>query len=451
MLLTLTTTHRPATDLGYLLVKHPARVHSAELSFGKAHLFYPEATEERCTAALLLDVDPVGIVREGELSDQYVNDRPWVASSFLSVAMGRLLRTAMTGESKDRPALAATPIPLVARLPSLPCRGGEALLRELFEPLGYTVTATNQPLGAGYGPSRIHDVTLTATLPLSTLLGHLYVLVPVLDDHKHYWVGEDEVEKLLRRGEGWLAEHPRRDLIVRRYLRHRARLTRHALARLVEGDPDAEALQAEAAEEALEAPLSLDEQRRAAVLAELRLCGAKRVLDLGCGEGRLVRALLDEAAVTEVVGVDASVRALEVAARRLERVPERRRERAKLLQGALGYRDTRLVGFDAAAVVEVIEHLDPPRLDSFTRALFGHTRPQTVVLTTPNVEYNALFPDPGALRHRDHRFEWTRAQFRAWAEAAAEAHGYRVRFEPVGAEHEAHGPPTQMGVFTRCA
>ena len=146
MLLTLTTTHNPATDLGYLLHKNPAKLHSFELSFGKAHVFYPEATSERCTAALLLDVDPVGLVRgkrgqhEGGTLDQYVNDRPYVLSSFLSVAMGRAFGTAMSGRSKGRQELADQAMPLTANLTVVACRAGEGLIRELFEPLGYSVS-----------------------------------------------------------------------------------------------------------------------------------------------------------------------------------------------------------------------------------------------------------------------------------------------------------------------
>ncbi|MCC2669110.1 MAG: hypothetical protein K0Q72_1581, partial [Armatimonadetes bacterium] len=153
MLLTITTTHSPATDLGYLLVKNPARTQSFELPFGSAHVFYPEVSEERCTAALLLEVDPVGLVRgrrgpagEGRLLEQYVNDRPYVASSFLSVALSSIFGTAMSGRSRERPELAATPLPMEARLAVLPCRGGEGFLRRLFEPLGYRLDAVPHPL-----------------------------------------------------------------------------------------------------------------------------------------------------------------------------------------------------------------------------------------------------------------------------------------------------------------
>lgn len=463
MLLTITTTHEPATDLGYLLYKNPARAQSFDLPFGNAHVFYPEATPERCTAALLLDVDPVGLVRRPKGADAplepYVNDRPYVASSFLSVAISRVFGTALSGKSKDRPELAETPIPLVARIAVVPCRDGEDLLRRLFEPLGYAVEAERHPLDPEFpewGESRYFTLTLRATTRLVNLLRHLYVLVPVLDDAKHYYVGEDEIEKLLRQGEGWLAAHPERELIARRYLRHRPRLTRAALARLTmeeESDPDAAAEARDAAEQEAEERIGLNEQRLGAVVAALRASGARRVVDLGCGEGRLLRILLNDAQFEEILGMDVSIRALEIARERLrlERLPPRQRERVRLIHGSLTYRDPRIEGFDAATVVEVIEHLDPPRLEAFERVLFEFARPGTVVVTTPNREYNDKFErlPAGAFRHRDHRFEWTRSEFAAWAQAVAERFGYAVRFLPVGPEDPALGAPTQMGVFVR--
>ena len=461
MLLTLTTTHRPATDLGFLLRKHPERSQSFDVGFGTAHVLYPEATAERCTAALILDVDPIALVRgrrgqggatEGGLLTQYVNDRPYAASSFLSVALSRVFGSAMGGRSEAREELAAQPIPLSARVTPLDCGGGLDLAVRLFAPLGYEVTgsAILDPRGE---PSRYWDVTVSGSVPLALLLAHLYVLIPVLDDEKHYWVGEDEIDKLLRKGEGWLPQHPERELITRRYLKHGRRLTRIALERLAEID-DAAAPEEDAAPalEALETPLRLNDQRMARVLQVLRDAGARNVLDLGCGAGRLLRELLADSQFDRIVGVDASTRDLDMARDRLrlDRLPERQRNRITLLQGALTYRDKRLAGFDAAAVVEVIEHIDPTLLDSFAAALFGAARPKTVVLTTPNVEYNVRFEALHGqdLRHADHRFEWTRAEFEAWAQTVADRFGYVVRFEGIGEADPGLGSPTQMGIFT---
>lgn len=466
MLLTITSTTAPATDLGYLLHKNPARAHAFDLTFGKAHVCYPEARPERCTAALLLEVDPIGLVRrrKGSVNDsrpleQYVNDRPYVASSFLSVAMSEIFGTALSGRCKERPELASREIPLEARLSVLPCSGGEAFLRRLFEPLGYQVSAVQHMLDEthdDWGMSRYLTVTLTGTKRLSELLTHLYVLIPVLDDDKHYWVGDDEVDKLVRRGEGWLATHPEREAIARRYLRHQRSLSRVVLDRLV-GDElpaadEVQALQAQE-EEAVEQRISLNEQRIGTVVAALKQSGARRVLDLGCGEGQLVRALLKDKSFQEIVGVDVSHRALENATERLrlDRMPPTQQERIRLFQGSLTYRDRRLTGYDAAAVVEVIEHLDPPRLEAFGRTVFEFARPGTVVVTTPNAEYNVKFDNlpAGRFRHKDHRFEWTRAEFASWAQGVADRFQYSVRFVGVGAEDALVGSPTQMAVFTR--
>ena len=462
MLLTITTTYQPATDLGYLLHKHPARVQSFSLSFGQAHVFYPEASVERCTAALLLDVDPVALVRgrrSAATLEQYVNDRPYVASSFLSVAISEILGTALNGRSGARQELAETKIPLQARLTVLPCRGGEGFLRRLFEPLGYTVTAMSHMLDEehiNWGPSPYFTVTLEANCRLSDLLTHLYVLVPVLDDDKHYWIGDDEVEKLLRHGKGWLEAHPEREHIAYRYLKHKRDLTHDAITRLVaedSPDPDGAAESATAEEEVIEERISLHQQRLGAVMAVLHNSGAKRILDLGCGEGKLLRMLLQDKAFEKIVGLDVSYRALEIARDRLhiERLPPRQKERISLIHGALTYRDTRLEGYDAAAVVEVIEHLDPPRLAAFERVLFEFAKPATVVMTTPNVEYNVKFETlpAGKTRHKDHRFEWTREEFQTWATRVAARFGYAVRFLPVGPEDPVVGAPTQMGVFSK--
>lgn len=465
MLLTITNTQQPATDLGYLLHKSPYRAQSFPLSFGQAHVFYPETEPERCTAALLLDVDPVGLVRdrrgpsgEGRTLEQYVNDRPYVASSFLSVAIARVFGSAMSGKSREHEELAEAPLPLSAKISVLPCRGGEGFLRKLFEPLGYEVTARQHTLDEHFpewGESPYFTVELSARVRLRDLLTHLYVLVPVLDNEKHYWVGDEEVEKLLRRGEGWLAAHPEREAITRRYLKYRRSLADEALARLVaEEGPDSEASgqSHDEEEERVERPLSLNERRLSAVIAALKGAGAKRVIDLGCGEGRLLRALLEDRSFDEVVGMDVSHRALEMAAARLrlDRMPPKMRERLKLIQGSLTYRDGRLAGFDAAGVVEVIEHLDEARLSSFERVLFEFARPKTVVLTTPNADYNVKFEGlpEGGFRHKDHRFEWTRVEFRRWAEGVAGRYGYAVRFLPVGDDDPQVGAPTQMGVFT---
>ncbi|CCD95221.1 conserved hypothetical protein [Bradyrhizobium sp. ORS 375] len=460
MFLSIATTHQPATDLGFLLNKHPDRLHELALTYGKALIFYPEASEARCEAALVLDVDPIGLVRgKGQsdgLLDQYVNDRPYAASSFLSVALNKAFRTAMNGVSSARQELADSAIPLEAVVTPLPLRGGEAVLRQLFEPLGWDVTLAPIAGPQGDTTSRYVRLTLRGTARLAALLNHLYVLIPVMDDAKHYWVGDEEIEKLLKRGEGWLDAHPAKELIVRRYLRHRGVLARAALARLAPEVQD-DALESETqsqSEETLEAPIRLNDLRLAAVVDALRATGARTIADLGCGEGKLLQFLVRERFAERMIGLDPAARELERAAKRLKLgapggPPE---GRVTLLQGSLTYRDLRWAeAADAAALVEVIEHLDPDRLPMVERVLFGAARPRAVIVTTPNADYNALFPSlpAGQFRHRDHRFEWTRAEFAAWAQRVCSSFTYQVALSGIGHNDETHGAPTQMAVFTR--
>jgi 3' terminal RNA ribose 2'-O-methyltransferase Hen1 len=473
MLLTITTSMSPATDLGFLLYKHPERVQAFEQSFGTAYVFYPVATGERCTAALLLDVDPIKLVKTRGTNSpdfslgQYVNDRPYAASSLLASAMANVFRTAMRGRCESRPELAAAALPLEIHLPALPCKGGTVLAERLFEPLGWRVDASPVQLDDGFpewGASRYVTLTLRGERRLADALNQLYVLLPVLDEAKHYWVAPDEVDKLIRAGAGWLATHPERAGITRQYLANRHGLVRTALGRLEDADdrpedeldrgpvdeePPAESQHATAT---LPLPLPLAERRVQAVLDVLHAERTPRVIDLGCGSGNLLSRLLDDPYFTRVAGADVSYRAIALASRRLGAGPvphEGEPPRLEVFQGALTYADDRFRGYDAAVLMEVVEHVDPPRLPAVERVVFGDARPRVVVVTTPNAEYNVRYDGLAGPRHPDHRFEWTRREFRAWAGQVATAYRYRIRYVPVGDDDPEVGPPTQMGVFTR--
>ena len=461
MLISITNTAEPATDLGFLLHKNPANLHSADLTFGKAHVFYSDTTLQRCTACLLLEINPVELVRGAHRLEDYVNDRPYVASSYLSVAIARVFGTALAGKCQKRPDLVETKLPLEITVEVIRSRGGADLLQKLFEPLGYAIRAVHHPLDAHFpewGESPYFRLTLQARITVHDALSHLYVLLPVLDDEKHYYIGDAEVDKLLRHGEGWLSKHPERELIVSRYLKRKPSLMDRAFAQLLDQEAasveaaESSTEQAALAEQDLERPMTLHTQRLNTVAAKLKELEAKTVLDLGCGEGKLLRRLLADRAFQQVTGMDVSHRSLEIASSRLrlERMPERQRKRIHLMQGSLLYRDKRLAGFDAAALVEVIEHLDPPRLVALERVLFEFARPHHVLITTPNREYNVLFPTlpQGKMRHGDHRFEWTRAEFSEWANLTGTRFGYEVTFEPIGPADPQCGAPSQMAVFS---
>ncbi|AMM21295.1 3' terminal RNA ribose 2'-O-methyltransferase Hen1 [Frondihabitans sp. PAMC 28766] len=464
MLVTITTELPDATDLGYLLHKHPARLQSFDLSVGTAHVFYPEATPERCTAALLLEVDAIGLARskrfggrDADTLGHYVNDRPYASTSMLAVALGQVFRTAMTGRCDSRPELAASDVPLVIEVTALPARGDAGLVERLFAPLGWAVEAQAVPLDPefpNWGDSRYVNLTLTGTLRLADALRHLYVLLPVLDDAKHYWVGDDEIGKLMRNGEGWLADHPERDVITTRYLAHQRSLVRDATERLDELDDSAgDTTSLEEAAETVDAPTPLRIHRAEAVLQALRDVGAHRVADVGCGPGALLTRLVADPAFTEIVGTDVSSGALNVAETRLHLgdLSDRQRDRIRLLQSSVTYEDDRITGLDAVVLMEVVEHIEPTRLDALEATVFGHAAPASVIVTTPNSEYNALYPHlaAGTMRHTDHRFEWTRAEFADWASRVAGAFGYTVEHRSIGDLDAVHGSPTQLALFRR--
>ena len=439
-----------ATALGFLLHKHPGRVQRFSVPFGSMHVLYPEATAERCEVAMLLDVDAVALAKNKRFRGDafalghYVNDRPYVASSLLAVALGAVFSTAMTGRSDSHPELAAARLPLRVQLPAVPTRRDDGgLARRLFEGCGWTVEEERIPLDPAHsewGDSPYATLTLTGTARLSDALKQLYVLLPVLDDTKHYWVGDDEVDKLARAGEGWLPQHPERGLITRRYLLEQRSLIERAQE--PERTTTSGRTSADQGNSDPRPPRPLRELRADAVLSALADVGATSVVDMGCGSGALLRRLMDEPRFARILGSDVSARALEQAARSLglERAPETKRERI-----------SRLRGFDAMVLMEVIEHVDPSRLDALEDSVFGHARPKSVVMTTPNAEFNAVYPDlePGTFRHTDHRFEWNRAEFADWAAAVAERRGYTVEHRGVGETHPVHGAASQLAVFRR--
>ena len=471
MYVSLSTTTAPVEDLTFLLHKHPARAHTRKLSVGAVSVVCTELTDERCTVALALEVDPIGLLRgqgaamESFTLGQYVNDRPYVASSLLTGAIRGVYGTALAGNCEARPDKVAEPLDLEVHLPTVACADGAQLIRRLFEPLGWTVSASALPLDPEvpeWGDSEIFDVTLAGSAVLQVALQQLTILLPVLDDAKHYWVDQTENDKLLRHGGEWLAAHPERGLILRRFLRHQ----RDLIAAVDEGN-EADGVGAQAAcdpDGAAQTDArrpSLARERRDAVHAELTRLGAASVLDMGCGQGALLAPLARDPRITRLVGADVSARALAQAARRLgldgasdgaaDGAPEAIREKVGLIQSSLTYRDDTLRGFDAMVLMEVIEHLDPERVPVLEQTVFAEARPSHVIVTTPNIEYNAAYPGlaPGELRNHDHRFEWTRAEFAAWADRVALAHGYSVVLAGIGPTVDGLGSATQMATFTR--
>ncbi|MCL2805553.1 MAG: 3' terminal RNA ribose 2'-O-methyltransferase Hen1 [Treponema sp.] len=461
MLFTITYRGHNTEKLGFLLYKNPSRPQKFELGFGNAYVFYPELSCEKTTAALLLDINPIDLARgkdnAGGLFD-YVNDRPYVSSSFMSVAISGIFRTAMTGRADEHQELSDCPLDLEAVITMLSCRSDTAMLTKVFEPLGYEVgyeSFTMDENFSDWGDSKYVNLTLKGKIRLRDLLKHIYILIPVFDRQKHYWIGNDEVEKLLRNAGDWLSSHPEKGFITSRYLKKLNPLVNMAFSRLVSANETAkENQQDEIPAEIQEKKLNLNEQRLGSVVAALKNCRARSVIDIGCGEGNLLRSLAREKQFENIAGADVSCLALERAKEKLK-IGDNRNEqhegpRINLFQSSLTYKDSRFKGYDAVCIIEVIEHLDVSRITAFEHILFEFTKPRFIILTTPNREYNIKYEHikEGALRHSDHRFEWTRDEFRAWAEKTAERFGYTVKISNIGEIDKDLGSSTQMGVFT---
>lgn len=460
MLLTITYEGENTRNLGYLLHKNPDRAQQFELSCGKAYVFYPEADEHRTTAALLLDIDPIDLARgkvgsrEGGLFD-YVNDRPYASTSFMSTAIARIFGTAMSGRCDNLPELAKTPLQLTATLSALKDYGNDELAKELFEPLGYTVKTERTELDEKFtqwGSSPYINLTISGKVRLCELLNHLYVLIPVFDRQKHYYISEDEIEKLLSHGEGWLSTHPYKEKITQRYFSKRKGYARKALDILL-GDEEIIENSDEESSEKEEKRTPLNTQRMETVKNAVLTSGAESVIDMGCGEGRLTSLLLCERQIKRITACDVSVSVLERAAQRLnlDRMNEFKKRKLTLMQASLTYKDNRFEGFDCACAVEVIEHIEPMRIPAFERVIFEFASPKTVIITTPNREYNANYEHmpENDLRHGDHRFEWTRSEFKKWTEHVCEKFGYTCEISGIGDPDEKFGSSTQMGVFTK--
>ncbi|MEL6657802.1 MAG: 3' terminal RNA ribose 2'-O-methyltransferase Hen1 [Bacteroidota bacterium] len=463
MLLHLSVRSENAPHLGYLLGKHPDKYQTKELSFGHAHVFFPEATSTSCSACLLLDIDTTAEMRQNRHDhngrnanvkaglDHYVNDRAYVASSFLCTAISKVFGSALNGNCTAMPALVNQTWKIEAKISAVCVRGGAELLHSIFEPLGYGIKHQTALLDTEYpewGASPYYTITLSGKKTVQELLQHLYILLPILDNRKHYYFKESEIEKLLAKASAWLPEHPAKELIVRRYFGKKTSY------RKVLAAANNEAPLVAAQSEATATNLTLHQQRHEAVIETLIRLDAKSVLDLGCSTGRLLERLLKERQFTRLTGVDVATKVLQIAAQKLglrSQTSASTDSRLNLIQGALTYQDDRFQGYDAALLVEVIEHLDPERLPALEQVVFRYAAPPYVIVTTPNIAYNSLFPGlpDGQLRHPDHRFEWNRATFQSWAERIGATYGYNFECSGIGLPHETLGTPSQMVVFSK--
>ncbi|WNJ18733.1 3' terminal RNA ribose 2'-O-methyltransferase Hen1 [Pontibacter sp. G13] len=459
MILKITQYGGDPNTLGFLLHKHPDRVQSVSLPAGKATICYPVKEADRITMVLVLELDGHALARKarshrkGDFAlAQYVNDRPFVASSLMSTAIAQGFGSALNGRCKDHPEWVDLPLDLEVELPVLPApRGGVEMVQRWFNPLGYAVEAEAIPLDDDrpeWGESRYCRVRIRQQIPLRTLLRHLYVLIPAFDRNQHHYLAEDHLQKLLDKGGKWLANHPERTWIVGRYLAQAPNLRKKVQEVWMQ---EAQSEQAQTEPEPHDPRKSLHDIRLDWITNWVKGHAEESVADLGCGDGKLLMRLHPLAQIKRLVGLDLSTRDLHRARKRL-RLEEHNRlnQRVELLHGSLTYLDERIQGVSCAILSEVIEHLELDRLPEVEFHLFEFVKPKHVLITTPNAEYNVRFEqlEAGTFRHPDHRFEWTRAEFQQWADSICEQYAYTVDIQPIGDLDPEVGAPSQIAIFT---
>jgi len=394
MLLEISTTHNPATDLGFLLHKHPDKVQEIDLAIGKAHIFYPEANQNRCTICLLLDINPIEVIKSKKnirnfLQENYVNDRTYTSNSFMSTAIVKAFGSAINGTCHTRPELPETKMPFEVKLHAINVEN-ESQLKELFEPLGYEINYQKYDVDSQFvewGKSKTITLSLKKTTTLQELLSQLYVFILVLDNERHYWIGNQEIDLLKRRGAGWLDSHPQKEWIIKRFLKYIPELTYSAKLNILKDEENIKENQKK------EKELNLHQKRLLKAFQLLKNSHSESVLDVGCGEGKLLKLLLKDSQFKKISGTDVAFSELQRANEKLylDTASPYIKEKISLFQSSVTYQDERFLGYDAIALVEVIEHINEERLEVFEKNIFGYARPKTVVLSTPNSEYNVLF------------------------------------------------------------
>ncbi len=434
-----------ADKISFLLHKSPNKLHQFSLGFGSAYVFYSKYERNDVSFSLLVDIDPIDLVRGKNKNSQgifdYVNDRPYATSSFLCSAIAQVFSTALSGRSKEYEHLVKEEMEFKVEVVSLKVKTNLIMLNKIFDPLGYELEIKSHLLDEkifGEEESNYVDLILKNKLTLQSVLQHLYVLIPVFDNNKHYFVNNDEVEKLLSKGGDWIDVHPEKDFITSRYLN-----SKFIDAKKLESLFSKE--QNKMIEERKKN--SLNSQRLSQVTDVIESLNIKSLVDLGCGEGKLIKELLNNTSVEKILGVDISINVLKKAARKLKY--DTVKDKIELVQSSAVYYDERFTEYEAICLIEVIEHIDEQKLYLLKENVFNLVKPKYVIITTPNVEYNTVYELDG-YRHSDHRFEWSRSEFRLWCEEICNQYNYDVEYFSIGEEMETVGNSTQMGVFKSC-
>lgn len=445
MQLTIRATGDNVKAISYLVSKNPENLYERNQKGHLVRMFYSKFADKELEMTVFVTPDPLELMQNKSNSfdiTHYINDREFAVSSIFCSFIRSALGTALNGQPKEEYAQwVGHEFPFVLELGPVASTLSDQQLKDLFEPMGYQVDIERPEIHYSFQlkeSSTVRTLTLTGYQTLQNSLRHLFVLIPVIDNYKHYFIDEKEIEKLERYGDGWLEEHPMREMIYRQALRFKE------IYSLVES-PNTE----EKPEEPVR-KVRLNEMRYEKIVETAKLLKPNSIVDFGSGEGKLAVQLGFINGVQEVLAVEPSQAATLKAVKRFEKVKDRSSFiEPTTLWGSLFYYDERLKGKDLIILCEVIEHIDAQRLPKAFDTILNLYAPESLIITTPNQEYNEIYDMEDHFRHDDHRFEWTRQEFQEWCKARNHLDLYELEFSGIGEENLNQGFPTQMCVFKR--
>ncbi|MDN4617361.1 3' terminal RNA ribose 2'-O-methyltransferase Hen1 [Paenibacillus sp. PsM32] len=481
MYLTIKATGEHANMISHLLAKNPHNLYDRTEKGARVRLVYTSFEPHDTEAILFVTPDPIELVKgtpDHYDITQYINDRELAVSSLFCSYIRPALGTALNGKPKAdymnwvdyQFDLQMTFGPVASDLP-------DHVVESLFQPLGYEVQMERGEIDYSFdlkNRSTVRHIQISGQQTLQQMLRQVYILIPVLDNYKHYYINEDEIERLRRYGEGWLSTHPQHDLMIKRSLRFAplikeyeqqvandasmdtllTEISTHSVEDATAQAESAEPLEIiDGLETTIEPPVvRLNELRYRAIVEQVSLLPQrKQVIDFGAGEGKLSVRLGQIEGVEQVWAVEPSMQSQLRAIDRFAKLEGRTDDVIPVITtGSLFYRDERWIDQDVIILCEVIEHINEVRLPQVIHTLFTDYRPQTLIITTPNREYNEVYDmDTEEIRHADHRFEWTRAEFEQYCTQWIQNRPYTFTISGIGEKHEQYGQPTQMVVFHR--
>ncbi|WP_407270561.1 3' terminal RNA ribose 2'-O-methyltransferase Hen1 [Radiobacillus sp. PE A8.2] len=443
MQLTIHATGENVQVLSFLLAKNPTNLYERESKGHLVRMFYSKFMPSEVEATIFVTPDSIELVKNNNNAydiTHYINDREFAVSSIFTSLIRSALATALNGNTKEEyQAWVKHCFPFTFGFGPVSTDLSDEQITNLFEPLGYEIDIEKRELDYDFSlktTNHVRYINIHGTTTLQTGLRQLFVLIPVLDNYKHYYIDEKEIDKLQRYGEGWLDQHPSKDMIIRRALRFKELYSQ---------------LEDKVEQQETTPKVRLNELRYQKIAETVQqLTDRKSIVDFGSGEGKLAYKLGFVSGVEEILAVEPSETATTRAIARFEHgESEVGFVSPTPVWGSLYYFDQRLVNKDVIILCEVIEHIDEYRLPKIIQTILQKYQPRALIITTPNSEYNNVYELDQAYRHSDHRFEWTRNQFQACCTAATEQHPYRLHFDGIGEEHPSFGQPTQMCTFIR--